>query len=218
VNKIILICLLAIVPISFAEGADKTLDRDLVKAVKNCNQAKLQSLLRRHADPDARMSEPPQAPAVYFAAKQTDSTCLKILGSNGANLEAKVVDVGVTPLMIASLKGNVDAIKYLISKKVAINTADSGGATALHFASSQGNIEGIKLLIQSGADVNVSDKKGLTPLINAAMEGKTEALKFLIRAGANPTTKTNSKFTAYDIAVQSQHTESAAYLKTLTKN
>ncbi|CAI9774910.1 unnamed protein product [Fraxinus pennsylvanica] len=73
-----------------------------------------------------------------------------------------------TSLMIASLYGSIEVLKYVIrSQKVDVNRAcGSDGVTALHCAAAGGSdssIEVVKLLIDASADVNVVDANGKKP-------------------------------------------------------
>lgn len=73
-----------------------------------------------------------------------------------------------TPLMIASMYGSIEILKYIIETgKVDVNRAcGSDGATALHCAAaggSESSIEVFKILIDASADVNVCDSIGNKP-------------------------------------------------------
>ncbi|KAL8233607.1 hypothetical protein R6Q59_019707 [Mikania micrantha] len=70
-----------------------------------------------------------------------------------------------TPLMIASIYGSVNVLKYIIyTKKVNVNkSSDSDGATALHCAAAGGSpvsVAVVKLLLEASADVNLTDVHG----------------------------------------------------------
>ncbi|KAI8006351.1 Zinc finger CCCH domain-containing protein 66 [Camellia lanceoleosa] len=73
-----------------------------------------------------------------------------------------------TPLMIASMYGSTQVLKYIIETgKVDLNRAcGSDGATALHCAAAGGSdssVEVVKLLVDASADVNSVDANGNTP-------------------------------------------------------
>ncbi|PWA94608.1 zinc finger (CCCH-type) family protein [Artemisia annua] len=74
-----------------------------------------------------------------------------------------------TPLMIASLYGSSQVLKYIISSnKVDVNkSSDSDGAAALHCAAAGGSHNGVmivKLLLEASADVNLADIYGNKPV------------------------------------------------------
>lgn len=73
-----------------------------------------------------------------------------------------------TPIMIASLYGSTEVLKYILgTRKVDVNRAcGSDGATALHCAAAGGSwscIEVVELLISSGGDTHVADSNGKKP-------------------------------------------------------
>ncbi|XWS74801.1 hypothetical protein CRYUN_Cryun01aG0028800 [Craigia yunnanensis] len=74
-----------------------------------------------------------------------------------------------TPLIIASMFGSVDVLKYIIgSGKIDVNGAcGSDGVTALHCAVAGGansSVEIIKLLLHASADANCVDANGNKPI------------------------------------------------------
>ncbi|XP_051121240.1 zinc finger CCCH domain-containing protein 29 [Andrographis paniculata] len=73
-----------------------------------------------------------------------------------------------TPIMIASLYGSLEVLKYILETgKVDVNRAcGSDGATALHCAAAGGSwssVEAVGLLIDASADVNAIDVNGKKP-------------------------------------------------------
>ncbi|CAN4087487.1 unnamed protein product [Withania somnifera] len=86
-----------------------------------------------------------------------------------------------TPMMIASMYGSIEILKYIIGTgKVDVNRAcGSDGATALHCAAAGGlesSIEVFKILIDASADVNVCDSSGNRP----CDEFKRKSLELLL--------------------------------------
>ncbi|XP_022745900.1 zinc finger CCCH domain-containing protein 29-like [Durio zibethinus] len=74
-----------------------------------------------------------------------------------------------TPLLIASMFGSVDVLKYIIgSGKIDVNRAcGSDGVTALHCAvagGSNSSVEVVKLLLHASADANCVDANGNKPI------------------------------------------------------
>mmetsp|Transcript_37040 Transcript_37040/g.47864 ORF Transcript_37040/g.47864 Transcript_37040/m.47864 type:complete len:479 (+) Transcript_37040:100-1536(+) len=92
---------------------------------------------------------------------------------------------GWTPLMVASSRGEVAVMTFLIGcgADVLAYSKDSKGdigRTALHWAAAKGKVEAVGLLLRSGADVNCIDASGWTPLHCALMHGHVATATALI--------------------------------------
>ena len=106
--------------------------------------------------------------------------------------QSEVVSVrdgrGWTALHYSAEKGNVTAIKVLVTSRAEINTVDKVNRTPLYVAAQSGSADAVKVLIELGAaiDVPVADFQGeTTPLDVAASRGSREICKCLLDAGAS---------------------------------
>ena len=100
---------------------------------------------------------------------------------------------GATPLMYATLYGDVPTMAMLLDKGADPNVADNAGATALMWAIDE--VEKTKLLIQRGANVNARSADGRTALmIASAWRGGTSSARVLLDHGANQLVKGPSRF------------------------
>jgi ankyrin repeat protein len=88
-----------------------------------------------------------------------------------------------TPLMIASLNGNLEIVKSLISEGADVNAKDNYGFTALMHAVVGGSLEIVKLLVSAGADINAT-VYNTSPLLIAYQMGHDEIVEYLIASGA----------------------------------
>jgi|GEM_PF-1616304 len=99
----------------------------------------------------------------YFqAAKLGNLAVIKSLVSRKAVDLNFTLDHGMTALMYAAANGNVNIVKYLVSKKIAINAQDPNGTTALMWAAYKGKINVVKTLVQAGADISIKRDDGDT--------------------------------------------------------
>jgi ankyrin repeat protein len=87
--------------------------------------------------------------------------------------------------MLASLKGNLEMVKFLVSEGADVNMVNNNGGTALMAASEKGNLEIVKFLVSKGADVNAVNNNGNTALMLASENGNLEMVKFLFSEGAD---------------------------------
>jgi ankyrin repeat protein len=90
-----------------------------------------------------------------------------------------------TPLHIASVFSNFEAVKILIENGADVNVLNNNGSNPLHYAASRGRLEIVKLLVKSGVVLNVNDIRRQNELHFAFM-GNTnkEMITFLLEAGS----------------------------------
>jgi len=93
--------------------------------------------------------------------------------------EQRLVYSDMNLVEIATYMGEIDALKYLITKGVDVK------GESLFIAANIGNLEVTRELIKAGADVNAVDRGGRTPLMaGAAGLNRSEVKKELINVGA----------------------------------
>lgn len=94
-------------------------------------------------------------------------------------------------------RGDLAAVKEIITAGGKIDKKDIAGQTPLMYAAEAGGIEMVKYLVENGADVNAaSGNKGRgTPLIYAAAANQIEVVKFLLdnKADINGVTKSQNE-------------------------
>ena len=106
----------------------------------------------------------------------------------------------VNNIISATVNGNLNKVRNLISNGVNVNKADDKGMTSLMWASMKGHAGVVKLLLNNGANVNKADKYGKTPLLVASYWGHTEVVKLLLEKGANVNKETRGGGTPLSIA------------------
>jgi uncharacterized protein len=106
---------------------------------------------------------------------------------------------GETPLMIASIEGDLPLVKTLVQTKKA--QIDHVGWTPLHYACSRGHLEIAEYLIANGAIVDSMSPGNTTPLMMAVQSGNEQLIKLLLDKGADLKIRNVNGLTAIDIAV-----------------
>ena len=127
----------------------------------------------------------PLGKSIWDAAAAGDLELLQANLTIGIDINAMVpagnLGAGGTPLHIAALSNQVEAIEFLLGKGADVNikAGDENGSTPLHWAAVFGKYEAVKALIETGkADVNALDNNNATAL---------DALPFDISFGTDPT-------------------------------
>lgn len=98
---------------------------------------------------------------------------------------------GVTPLMRAAGRGDLQAVRELLAKGTDVNAADARGFTALFHAcyngeEDRGYPEVVRALLAAGADREARIGYGVRPLMYAAGNGEAGVVEALLEAGADP--------------------------------
>lgn len=81
-----------------------------------------------------------------------------------------------------STKGDIELVKYLLSRGARIDHGKADGFTPFMFATNGGRMELVELLFNAGADVNAASISGVTPLHAAG--NYPEVVEFLLGHGA----------------------------------
>ncbi len=91
------------------------------------------------------------------------------------------------PLVDASARGDLNAVRALLGKKIDVNAARVDGMTALHAAVHADRLDIAEALLRAGAKAAATDRYGVTPLYLAAVNGNADMIRRLIDAGVDPT-------------------------------
>lgn len=130
--------------------------------------------------------------ALLLLAQRGGSVAIaKELLAHGAQVDAKVVPTGVTPLIMAAKNGHTELVKLLVREKANVNERAGKslyGAGALYLSCQQGHYEVAQVLVANGADVNARlTQINIHPLFIAAERGHVKLVKLLLEHKAKVT-------------------------------
>lgn len=202
----------------------------LMIAIRHDNAGIVDLLLKHKADP--RLKNRNGRSAVDIARTTSQANIVKVFTrykidlktkpKNYADLDLESFQQSIKqsaslykswPLLsIASLLGEKEIVKQLISQGVNINETDDSGYSPLHRAASKGNIDSIKLLLSKGANINAVNHKNETPLFLAAESGKLKSVNLLLQKGADTSILTTNKNSALLVAINNRRIETAMAL------
>lgn len=168
--------------------------------------------------------------ALHYAAlfpRELGADCVRALTESGADAGAAGRD-GITPLMVASLRGATAAARELLRHGADAKATDWRGRTAVHYAAAGGEggvLEAVRVLrarwcrvcsplayalcpvlqlLDHGAPPRVTDSLGLTPLACACLSPSRACVRLLLLRGA-------SRSEEYPVETPAQAEEVQAY-------
>ncbi|OQS05270.1 hypothetical protein THRCLA_02576, partial [Thraustotheca clavata] len=122
--------------------------------------------------------------ALYNAAWGNNVRIAQLLIERNANVNQQGW-FGITPFMIACMKGHEEIVKVLLKANAFVNATDAWGISAIFHAASLGHAQIVSLLLQHGADPNQPSDVGTTPVLSASKNGHAEVVKYLAAAHAD---------------------------------
>ena len=170
----------------------------LSRAAQRGHLKMVRLLLRRGADSSAAEPSMHGATALYLAAQGGFEAVAAALLDAGADVDAALEKIGLTPLFIASAQGYLPVVRLLLGRGAAVGSRNWNGLSPLHMAALRGTTAIAQLLRDHGAAVDDGDGGGATPLLSLAAgepqgEGdapladaeRKRALRWLLAAGAS---------------------------------
>ena len=168
---------------------------DFFRAVQIDNERSVKGLLQQGLDPNTPNAE---GQVALFVALRHEAP--KVVQALLAHPDIRVDTSNAaneTPLMMASLRGNLEAAKLLIAKGAAVNRS---GWTPLHYAASGPSLPLLELLLDRGAVIDAASPSRSTPLMMAAGYGAQEAVELLLGKGADVRARNDKGLSAADFA------------------
>jgi len=153
----------------------------------------VQSLLKKGANPNARLSQDKEK-----AAEEIRNGSVATYEKRTAVTVTEIVLQGATPLFLAAEVNNLDVIKALVEAGADPLIGTERGTTPLMMAAGAGTdvqrerapeerataLETAKFLVERGADVNAAGQYGWTALHAATYQGINPVIEYLVSKGA----------------------------------
>ena len=169
---------------------------DFARAVKFDDASEVKSWLKKGVNPNSVDAN--GSPMLVLAIREKSSKVIDVLLSD-KNIDVDLSDKnGETPLMMASIDGNLPLVKTLVIGHKA--QLDHIGWTPLHYACARGQLEVAQFLIANGAIVDSMSLGNTTPLMMAVQSGNEQVVKLLLDKGADLQLRNSQGLTTIDIA------------------
>ena len=113
------------------------------------------------------MPTPPPSADIWSAAATGDLEALRSLLAPAAEVDVDVRDDwGRSPLMVAAMEGQADAVQCLVDAGASVALQDDeSGYSPLHRALLRGHLAVAAILVRAGAPMDAPlDREGLSPL------------------------------------------------------
>jgi ankyrin repeat protein len=123
----------------------------------------------------------PQGSALHEAAENGNLALLKLLVSNGADIN-RINDLGETPLFLAAQQRQWEAVAWIVAHDGNADATNKLGNTVLHEMAKKDDSLGIREICKVQANPNLQNLIGETPLHVAAAHGNAGAAIALIEA------------------------------------
>jgi len=146
------------------------------------------------------------------AVRQNDRATITRAVELGTSLAAKD-DLQRSTVLLATLDaGDLDLVRWLHEKGVALDEPDAGGRTPLSFAAETGRLAIAQYLVDGGATVERRDMQQRTPLFHAALSDHPDVIAFLADRGADVNARDQYGDTPLIVACAKGNSAAAALL------
>jgi len=169
-------------------------------------------LLAKGFDVNAR--NPEGLHGLYLALRENSPDVAELLLKHPQLDVEATSPAGETLLMMAALRGRLDAMKQLIARGARINRE---GWTPLHYAASGTEVAPTELLLAQRAEIDARAPSGNTPLMMAAGYGSVDAADLLASRGADVTLRNKAGLSAADYARKADRERLAERLDAIAK-
>lgn len=153
---------------------------DFFRAIHVDDVGTVRRLLERGFDPNT--VDPKGQVGLYLAFRDESPKAVAALLAHPQTRIDAVNAADETPLMMAALRGQLDAARQLLDRGAALNRP---GWTPLHYAASGPEHRMVALLLERGAQVDALSPNRSTPLMMAARYGPEAAVDLLLARGAS---------------------------------
>ena len=145
---------------------------------------------------------------LFSAVRSSDPSAIRNALADGADVNQRDEESGLTPLMIAAGRGDHESVRALVAAGAdCLAVEPHAGASVLHKACQGGSVEVARILLDNGAFIDaVAPTTGHTPIMDALWYKWPDLTAFLLAKNANLNVSTHYGFTLqqhfdYELAV-----------------
>jgi len=190
--------------------SNPSVNAQLLVAAINTDAEAVKKSLDRGAVPNSRNRL--GKTSLYISIEKNRIDIAQMLIAAGADVNLPSLEK-VTPLIAASYAGSLAFVDLLLQHNAAHDATDRLHKSALVYAAGMGHTAVVERLLQAGAPIDQTPVDALTPLMWAAGQGHMETVKLLLAKGANKLLKDERGLSAWVMANEAKHLDTAALLQ-----
>jgi len=165
----------------------------LMAAASDVDTVKL--LLARGADPKFRASSGYDAMTVAASYPGGAPVLRALLDAGGAAAPADDRKAPRSPLLFASMSGDLDAVSLLLARGADPNQSSASGDSPISEAITFGRADVVRALIAAGANVHLVERTGVNLLHWATITNRADVISELARAGVDVNARDEAGYT-----------------------
>jgi ankyrin repeat protein len=160
------------------EGWGLAVNDELIAAFKHKDRETVKAIVSSGFDLNSKLRGVTYLEYAWRHFGDYDFDIIKLLLEHGAQIN----DPSVPSITLASGRGAINELQYVLDLGADINAIDHVGTSALSSAAYEGHVEEAKFLLRSGLDL---ERHGGKALQIAARRGQMEMVRLLVEEGAN---------------------------------
>jgi len=203
--------MLTVITLVFDSCAQTPHPEELIDAITKGNLEKVQQLIQKGVDVNAKTSD--GYTALMVVSKMGNEEIINAVREDLMKRKEGVMNI--TELVTASRNKYKQIAELLLKNGADVNAKTNAGETALYLSSKHCTMQIAELLLKNGADINAKTNTGETPLYIASQAltfVAKETVELLLKNGADVNAKTNTGETALYAASKNDRTDIVALL------
>ena len=169
----------------------------LMAAAADVDKVKL--LLARGADPKVRAASGYDAMTVAASYPGGTPVLRALLDAGGAAAPVDDRKAPRSPLLFASMSGDLDAVSLLLARGAEPNQSSASGDSPISEAITFGRANVVRALIAAGANVHLVERTGVNLLHWATITNRADVIPELARAGVDINATDEAGYTPLDV-------------------
>jgi ankyrin repeat protein len=168
--------------------------KDIFTLISESDELQLSMLVLNNPKSCSSINKEGFTPLLHAININSPTTIISLIIHNGFTNANHTTESGLTPLRLATIKNNSDAIVLLYKKNLIVDIPDRNGITSIQYAVKHSSPETVSALLYADANPYQLDSKGYNLIHRAILREankkskrkiRKRIIKILLRAGVN---------------------------------